>query len=204
LGCIRFDDGSSKALLSLLEGGCGDVLAGAAINAKYSDKAVSQLDKGCFHAGLSLLGWCISLGNAMALKQVLKTGYDASAPAEETGGGSGLHLAAAVGTNVIIEAVLEDARVRLEAPNDRGFSPLMEAARTGNQRTARRLIVRQASARRGLDGKYWGWMLAFARKQELTEKNLQTGRVGDDDERYYRIKVPGWILLALSSARPTK
>jgi len=204
LGCIRFDDGTSKALLSLLEGGCGDVLAGVAINAKYSDKAVSQLDKGCFHCGLSITGWCISLGNASALKQVLKNGYDASAPAEETGGGSSLHLAAAIGTNVIIETVLEDARVRLEAPNDRGFSPLMEAARTGNQRTAKRLVVRHASARRGLDGKYWGWMLAFARKQELTEKNLQTGRVGDDDERYYRIKLPGWILMALSSARQTK
>ena len=152
--------------------------------------------------GLSLAGWCISLGNSSALQWLLKHGYDASAPVNAPAQGDlCLHLAAAVGTAPMIDAILADPKVRIEAENGRGCSPLMEAARAGNQKTAKRLVVHKASARRGMEGKYWGWLLAFARKQEETEKSLQTGRIGDDDERYFMVKVPGWMLMAL---RPSK
>ena len=132
---------------------------------------------------------------------LLRRGYDASAPvSSDKSGDTSLHLAAAAGTGAMIEAILEDPKVRIEAENARGFTPLMEAARTGNQKTAKRLVVHKASARRGMDGKYWGWMLAFARKQEETEKSLQTGRIGDDDVRYFPVRVPGWMLFAMKGA----
>lgn len=172
------------------------MLAGVAIKDKFSDKSVAQLDR-LYYNGLSLAAWCVKLGNSAALQQLLRRGLDASAVCVSPGGSTCLHLAAAEGTNTMVEAILGDRRVRLEARNDGGCTAAMEAARAGNFQTAKRLFAHKASMRAGLEGKYWGWMLALARKQEATEKNLQTGRWGDDDERFFRIRVPGWMLVAM-------
>ena len=200
LGCIRFDDGTCKALLSFLEGGAGDVLAGTSIKDKLTNTSITQLE-GVFYNGLSLAAWCIKLGSSPALQQLLRRTYDPSVTCTSTGGHNCLHLAAAEGTNTMVEAILGNKRLRLEALNDRAHTAAMEAARVGNFQTARRLFAHKASMRTGLDGKYWGWMLALARKQEANEKNLQTGRWGDDDERYYRIRVPGWLLFAIAEKK---
>lgn len=173
------------------------MLAKIPIRAKYSEKSVSQLEKDYFFDGMTLAAWCIKLGNNAALRLLLKNRYDFSLSVLQDCKQSCLHLAAIYGTNVMVETILEDPRVRIEAENHREYTPLMEAASIGNFQTAKRLVVNKACARRGIDGKYWGWLLAFARKQEKFEKNLQTGRIGDDDDRYFRVRVPGWMLLAM-------
>jgi len=184
-------------LKAFLDGGAVDVLVNSGAPKKESNSKSTAPLSSCFYCGLTLAGWCISLGNNSALRLLLKGGVDPMAPVTTSGGNGCLHLAAAVGLGSMIDTILEDPKVRIEAENSQGYTALMEAARVGNQKTAKRLVVYKASARRGMDGKYWGWMLAFARKQEETEKNLQTGRVGDDDERYFWVKTPGWILLSM-------
>ena len=197
---MHFDDGTSEALKSFLNGGGADVLAKQTVRKNRTDKPVPQLSN-CYFCDLSLAGWCISLGNNSALQALLKRGVDPTVSVTLTGANNCLHLASAIGTNVMIESILDsnNSKLRLEAENARGFTAMMEAAHHGNQKTAKRLVMHKASARRGIDGKYWGWMLAFARKQEETEKNLQTGRLGDDDERYFYVKTPGWMLRAMTS-----
>ena len=60
----------------------------------------------------------------------------------------------------------------------------MEAARAGNFPVAKQLIVRKASARTALEGKFYACILALSRRQEAVERNTQTGITEVDDAKY--------------------
>ena len=93
-----------------------------------------------------------------------------------------------------------DSSVLVDGMNTFGCTALMEASKIGNFATAKSLVRNHASARRGMGGKYWGWLLALARKQESTQINTQTGRMGDDDTMYFPAAEPSWYTQAMDSS----
>ena len=103
------------------------------------------------------------------------------------GPGVGSSKAAAKSSGYMVDIVLADKSILLEAQNPDGFTAGMLAAQSGNQVVAQRLFHFKASPRRCLDGCYAAWVLAAVRKAECNERNLQTGRYGDDDETYFDI-----------------
>jgi len=100
----------------------------------------------------------------------------------------------------MVDLTASHEAVLIEGLNVRGKSALMEAAAMGNFHIAKRLIAYHASARRGLNGKYWGWLLALAQRQEAVEINLQTGRIGDDDLTYFPAPDPCWYERAMDTS----
>lgn len=137
-----------------------------------------------FFIDLNAVGWIIHLHNANALLHFMKRGYDVALPVDSEGN-SALHCIAANGTAEMVDIVVSDKRVRFEQLNLIGQTAGMIAAKNGNFKCAKRLFELRASARKSLEGKYAAWVLAFARKYEKNEKNLQCGRVGDDDAKYF-------------------
>lgn len=215
LSAIRFDDGTCKALLSLIEGGLVEALTtnnktfgemikpsktslqpSSPSTAAATANSVSALENWLFN-GMSIAGWSIRLGNTAAFQHLVRRGYSPRSIVDD-GGNTCLHYAARYGTPNLVDYILADDFVRMEAVNHKGSTPAMEGAKAGNFNTCKRLFKHGASARRALDGKYWGWMLAMARNREKNEKSLQTGRVGDDDERWWSTlvspyKLPNYI-----------
>ncbi|RYH32314.1 ankyrin repeat domain-containing protein [archaeon] len=137
-----------------------------------------------FFLDMNAVAWVISLKSTRALTHFLKKGYDVTIPVD-TVGNSCLHFVAANGSADMVDIVAADKRVRYEMPNPLGQTAGMLAAKAGNFKVAKRLFELKASPRKSLEGKYAAWVLAFARKYEKNEKNLQTGRYGDDDERFF-------------------
>ncbi len=204
LSSIRFDDGAGKTFVALFEGGAADRLAGVSpLRKAMSKDTVSQLGRGVMFGGLSLAGWCIRLGNSNLLQRLYKKGINPSLPADIRGD-SCLHVIARHGTIAMVDVTLNCEQIVIEALNAQGNTAMMEAAKVGNFHIAKRLAACRASARRGLAGKYWGWLLAFARKQESTQVNLQTGRVGDDDVKYFAAPEPCWYEQAMDSTIVSK
>ena len=144
---------------------------------------VSRLND-VFFLDMSALAWVISLKNVRALAHFLKKGYDITIPVD-THGNTCLHFVALHGTPDMVDIVAADKKVRYELPNPLGQTAGMLAAKAGNFKVAKRLFELKASPRKSLEGKYAAWVLAFARKYEKNEKNLQTGRYGDDDEKFF-------------------
>lgn len=194
LSSIRYDEGTNKSLISILEGGIADVICGVDEIRKRginNNPSVSQLDDGVTFGGLSIAGWCIKLGNHAALNLLRKNKYDMS-KAADVGGDSALHLIARFGSAPMVDIALQSDDVRVEQLSKKMNTPLMEAAKSDNFRVARRLVACHASARQGLGGKYCSWLLVFARRQEENHRSLQTGRIGDDDAMYFPAPEPSW------------
>ena len=203
LSSIRFDSGNQKCLLTLLDAGLSDKLVGTPtddIREKNSPETMSQLSgKDVTYGGMNIAGWAIKLRNIGALQKMLrKGGYNPALPADVMGN-SCLHMIARYGQQQMVDMALADDRMMIEAENAQGNTALMEAAKAGNYLTARRLVSLHASARRGLCGKYWAWLLLMARRQERTENNLQTGRIGDDDTSYFPADEPCWYESAMNT-----
>lgn len=200
LSSIRFDCGAGKAFVALFEAGIADRLAGVTpLRKEMSKSTVSQLVGNVMFGGLSAAGWCIRLGSSNLLQRLYKKGLSPTAAADVRGD-SCLHIIARYGTIAMVDVTVSDETVIIEGLNRYGNSALMEAAKMGNFHIAKRLIACYASARRGLNGRYWGWLLALARKQESVESNLQTGRIGEDDNTYFACPDPCWYEQAMDTS----
>mmetsp|Transcript_4324 Transcript_4324/g.7092 ORF Transcript_4324/g.7092 Transcript_4324/m.7092 type:complete len:184 (+) Transcript_4324:228-779(+) len=146
-----------------------------------------------FCANLTVMGWVIRLNKPRVLQFLVKRGYDARLPVSSEAAPSSsasapaLHYIAQHGVADMIDTVLADRNCRIEQLDPRGCTPMMVAARFRNFSVAKCLFIYRADCRRGLDGAYAAWLLAFVRKREKNEMNLQTGRYGDDDETYFNI-----------------
>jgi ankyrin repeat protein len=139
-----------------------------------------------FFLDLNAVAWIISLKNTKALQHFIKKGYDVTLPVD-TLGNTCLHYIAAHGIAEMVDVILAEKKVRFEALNPHGQTAGMIAAKVGNFKVAKRLFEMKISARKSLEGKYSAWVLAFARRYEKKEKNLQTGRYGDDDETHFSV-----------------
>ena len=200
LSSIRYDCGTGKAFIALFEAGIADRLRDVLPLVKaFSKETVSHLAYPVMFGGLTVAGWCIHLGNGYLLNKLYRKGFNPQLGADVRGD-SCLHVIARFGTSSMVDMTLNDDRVIIEALNASGNTALMEASKMGNFPNSKRLIACQASARRALNGKYWGWLLALARKQESTESNLQTGRIGDDDMTYFPSADPWWYEQAMDQS----
>jgi hypothetical protein len=137
-----------------------------------------------FFLDLTIAAWTIKLHNTKVLAHLVKKGYDVTLSVDNIGN-SCLHYIAAYGTPDMIDVVIADKRIRYEQQNPDGFTAGMLAAKNGNIKVAKRLFELRVDARKSLEGKYAAWVLAFVRKYEKNQRNLQTGRYGDDDENYF-------------------
>lgn len=135
---------------------------------------------------INLLGWAIRLHNVKVVQHIIKKGYNVTQPVDFRGNPC-LHYIAMYGIPEMIDMLMIDKRLRWEQENRRGMTAGMLAAKSGNIKVAKKLFANKASARKSLEGKYAGWVLAFARRAEKYEINTQTGRYGNDDELYFNI-----------------
>ena len=200
LSCLRFDSSKkARALASLFEG--GSVARRLTDPAPAAGKAeptpmFSGLEHK-WHRGMSIGAWCIHLQRLSALQLLLRKGYSLSGLADSAGN-THLHLAAAYGSAAMVETVLHNNAqaaashnsatldlVRLEQPNGRGYTAVMEASAAGNQKTLLALCRCKADGRRGLEVRYWAFLLAQVRRSERSERNCQWGRFGEDDVMYF-------------------
>jgi hypothetical protein len=138
---------------------------------------------------INIVGWVIRLHNIGALQYFVKKGLNVTRPVDHRGNPC-LHYIAMYGIAEMVDVIMVDKRLRWEQQNRRGLTAGMLAAKQGNQKVAKKLFACKASARSSLDGKYCGWVLAFARRSERFEKNMQTGRYGDDDDLYFSFVDP--------------
>lgn len=137
-----------------------------------------------FFLDMNIAGWIVSLKHIKALQLLIRKGFDPTLPVESNEGNNCLHYIARYGVPEMVDIVMTDKRTRLEAQNTRGQTAGMIAAKYGNIKLAKRLFEFKASPRKSLEGKYAGWVLAHVRRREKFEINTQTGRFGEDDERY--------------------
>ena len=138
---------------------------------------------------MNICGWFIKVNHLKGLQLFLHKGYDPLTPIDSDGN-TCIHCIASFGTVEILDILLSDKRVKLEYQNYKNETAGMIAAKIGNFKVARQLFKVRASPRRSLDGKYSAWVLAFARKYEKNEKNLQTNITGGDDDEKYFIVAP--------------
>ncbi len=176
---------SRAASVAHLEVLLGGKPAGAAA-AGTDSYQISKLQD-VYFLDLNLVGWVVRLGNVKALQVLVRKGYDTTLPVDAVDQNPCLAFVAQFGTPDMVDVVMTDRRTRLEQLNGRGETAGMAVARCGIIKVAKRLFEFKANPRRSLDGKYAAWVLAHVRRRERTEMNLQTGRVGDDDERYFDI-----------------
>ena len=202
LAAVWFDDGASKALNALLKAGIIDLLASDDIsddpdelNGKpraplvappVSDGYPVHRLQDRFFAGLTLLAWTVQLGKPKALAFFARRGYKVTVPVDMHGN-LALHYVAMYGTAEMAELVLAEKAMRLEQTNNAGYTAGMLVAKYGNCRVAKKLFECKVDCRRSLEGCYAGWVLAFVRRRERNERNLQTGRYGEDDVNYFSI-----------------
>lgn len=151
-----------------------------------------------YYRGLSLAGWCIRIGNTDLLQKISKRGYSLNSMVD-TNNNTCLHCACAYGTATMIDVILSSSgSIRIEAENASGKTPLMVGSYFGNLKTVKALMKYNADGRRGLNMKYWGWLLSMVRRKEKNEKSLQWGRFGNDDEAYFNLynatKEPVYII----------
>ncbi len=208
VGCVRYCDSACKTFISLFEGGIADRLSGVLpIRKQFNKDTVSPLAKEAItYGGMTLVAWCIKMKNANALIRLVRKGYVMSLAADLEGN-SPLHCIAKYGIASMVDTVLIDETVLIEALNRKGNTAMMEAAKSGNIKVAKRLTALHASARRGLEGMYAAWLLVFARRQEINQINTQTGRIGEDDASYFPAPNIGWYddaMFSYSNAQSKK
>lgn len=191
LAAIWFDDGSSKMLTALFRAGLVDVITasddedspGAGRPSSSAGDNLFKLQDQVF-CGLTVLGWVIRLAKPKALQYFMRRGYKVTVPVDVEGN-SALHFVAMHGTAEMVEIILVEKSIRLEQPNPAGFTAAMLAVKHKNFFAAKKLFEFRADCRRSLAGGYAAWVLAFVRRREKNEMNLQTGRYGDDDNKYF-------------------
>lgn len=197
ISAIWFDDGSSKVLGVLLKEGLLDVLlvdeediesnaSGGSTDGVVGQETapLSKLQRAYF-MNLTAAGWAIRLNRPQVLKIAVCKPYDPSVSVDIYGNPA-LHLVAMYGTSEMVDILLSsDKATRIELCNVQGLTAGMVAARCKNLPVIRNLFHRGADARRWLGVGCSAWVLAFVRRKERCEKNLQTGRCGDDDDHYF-------------------
>jgi Ankyrin repeats (3 copies) len=194
LSTIRWDDGTARVFMTVLD----HVLPEPLTNSNAHDRSMSPMAAAvAWHSaqygGMTVAGWAIRLGSPTILQQLFKRGFDARWPVDVYGN-TCLHVAAQYGSEAMVDAVMSCGGVRVEATNGRGYTPGMESSLSGNHKALRRLFKYGGSPRRSLDGKYWAWILALARRRERNEKNCQTGRIGDDDDTIFPSTDPEYLI----------
>lgn len=190
LAAIWFDDGSSKVLAALFKAGLIDLLTSddAESPIRPSSSAGDNLFKlqDQMFCGLTVLGWIIKLGKPKALQYFMRRGYKVTVPVDAAGNPA-LHFVAMHGSAEMVETILIDKSIRLELVNPSEYTAGMLAVKHKNFFVAKKLFESRADCRRSLAGGYAAWVLAFVRRREKNEVNLQTGRYGDDDSKYFDI-----------------
>lgn len=203
LAAVWFDDGAAKTITALLKAGVIDHLASDDNNSDDADSDTRPLApptssplaadgyplhrlQDRFFSGLTLLAWTVQLSKAKVMAFFTRRGYKVGAAVDRLGNPA-LHYVAMHGTVEMAELVLADKNLRLEATNAAGYTAGMLAAKHKNFHVAKKLFEAKVDCRRSLEGSYAGWVLAFVRKREQFEMNLQTGRYGDDDVKYFNI-----------------
>lgn len=196
LSSIKYDDGTCRALKSLFGGNVVDKLVSLSGSVPPGASSVQALGK-VFFRGTSLLGWMIKFNHLSAIKELVKLGGAIDGPID-TEGNSALHLAVRYGSEKMVEYIVDllnqqpSRLLRFEMLNIYGRTAAMEGMLAGDLsdfHAVKKLIKLGADPRRALRGKYYAWVLALARKKESREVNTQTGRIGDDDERYFPVKL---------------
>jgi hypothetical protein len=164
----------------------------AAINAHQSKELFVKLSK-ILYRGSNLAGWVIKFKNLSALQFILRQNFPLSGSLDSEKN-TALHLAARYGTEKLVELVVENLKgvqgFRFEETNMYGLTAAMFAAKGDEDSDFRALIaaIKQgADPRQALNGKYYAGILAFARRKEKYEINTQTGRLGEDDEKYFPV-----------------
>jgi hypothetical protein len=96
-----------------------------------------------------------------------------------------LHLAAEYGNVGTVDLIAGNSNILFEWENKQGKTAGELGAKIGDTAAVRKLFKYGADPRRALAGCYRAWLLAMAWQLEAREMNLQTGRIGDDDQRYF-------------------
>ena len=103
-----------------------------------------------------------------------------------------LHFCCMYGNKESLEIMMDDldsqGKLDLEIQNFSGATPAMEGARAGDGadfHATKALIKKGADARTALRGKYWGWILALARKREADERKAKGESFIDDNQDQY-------------------
>lgn len=147
--------------------------------------------------GYTLLAWSVRLNNFKAFKKIINTSNGNSMM--DNFGNTGLHFVSRYGTKEMLETLLRKSKgLRYEELNCFGRTPAMECAIASNYHCMKKLLSLGANLRRALDAKYYAWILVLARKRELQEKNLQTGKIGDDDNTWHTMGVLPYYLIHYS------
>jgi hypothetical protein len=196
-------DGKNKIMesTSTAATGTNEEIGGSKTDLQLEKTSFQDLSTVYFE-GLTIGGWVIKLGNVSALGKIMRRGYNAAATADLFGNNL-LHLAAQCGTPEMIEILITaNPRIRIEQENNFRRTAAMEGAIASNFLATKALLQRyRADARRALEGRYMAWILAAARRRERFEKNLNTGRTGDDDELYYSLAPdPNYLAFLQSTA----
>jgi hypothetical protein len=138
-----------------------------------------------YYEGLNIIGWCIRWKHSKCLQWLLKKGFDVTVSVETILYQPVLHYVIYHGTVDMVDIVKTDKRLRWEQLNDESNTVAMIAAKTHAIKMAKKLFENRANARKALEGRYAGWVLAWVKKLERNEINTQTGRTGEDDIRYF-------------------
>ena len=188
LSCIRFDDGTSRALFKVLEGNAATKLttpdtylvideervkssrppsstSHKIINnnqiKRLTIQSIDNLQTATF-GGLSFLGWIIKLNNINALTELMKHGIAVHLPLDVYGN-TALHISVQydyINVNIIKQLLLDD-QIQLEELNYNRMTPTMISSKYGTYRAYKTLLDYGAIAVRGLEGKYNAWVLAL-------------------------------------------
>lgn len=125
----------------------------------------------------------VNVDNASGVRQLLKEGFDPNTLSEK--GQVGLYLALRDGSPKVVDVLLSQPGIQLDAVNAAGETPLMMAALRGELESARRLIDRGALVKRsgwtplhyaasGPDPKLVALLLERGAELEARSPNLTT------------------------------
>lgn len=184
-------DTSGKSLAAMFDSGAAVILSRyEPINTNQETVFVSDYLRSwetLVYHDLTIVGWAIKAKSNSALQYLLGKQRISGNSIVDVEGNSCLHYAAMYGTPSLVDVILKtgDDVVRLESVNAKGFTPAAMGAKCGDFQATKRLVKLGANARTALEGKYCSWILARARLLEKRECNLQTGRIGNDDETWY-------------------
>jgi len=192
IAAIRHDDGTSTNLVGMIQGGLVSKLSmyTGSLNEEEFDESDAPTDSQAWkklssviYRGYGIAAWCLSLQNMAALHVLIERGLSISGHLDSMGN-TILHFCCMYGSKESLEMMISDLecqeKIDLDVQNFSGATPAMEGARAGDGadfHTTKALIKRGADARTALRGKYWGWILALARKREADERKAK----GDED-----------------------
>ena len=179
--CFCFDE-SFKCFIPLIEGGILSTLCSAENQSNSELKLLDLQNK--YFRGLNIVGWAIKSKNVNALSYIYKNGLRTCDPVDQHGNNS-LHSVLSHGSKDQLNVVLKSGPIIFEERNKSNQTAAMAGVRSGNIKNVIVLLKAGANARTALSEKYAAWVLVFARRKEIFEKNTQTGRYGDDEMRWH-------------------